>query len=124
MKNIGYKPQNLMDIARMINIINDQNEHLKFTLPEIAAMVVSYIDALERRLDKAREVYRQQRDRLVKLESPELWRFEAPKSIPPDYRAEYLRKLKEGVRPISENGVCLVKTASGMVEAGGKKHVA
>lgn len=118
MKKIGYKPQNLADIARVIGLIKGENEHLQFTSPELAAMVVSYIGALERRLERAKDVYREQRDRLARLESPALWRFEAPKSIPSDYRAEYLRRLKEGVRPISENGLLLVKTASGWVEEG------
>lgn len=121
MKNIGYKPQNLLDVARMAGLINDRNEHLKFTLPELAAMVVKYIDSLESRLDKAKGVYREQRDKLARLESPELWRFEAPKSIPPDYRAEYLRRLKEGVHPISENGLRLIKTTSGRIEEGAER---
>lgn len=118
MKDIGHKPQNLDDVARMVGL--SDNGRLKFSSPELAAVIVGYINDLERRLEKAKSVYREQRSKLDRLEAPELWRFEAPKSIPPDYRVEYLRRLKEGVRPVSENGVRLIKTASGMIEEGFK----
>lgn len=117
MKNIGYKPQDIRDVAKMIGIISEGNCHLKLSNPEIAGMIAGYVDSLERRIEKAKIAYRQQKEKLDRLEKPELWRFAAPESVPPDYREEYLRRLKDGkVKPVSENGVRLVKTKGGMIE--------
>lgn len=105
MKNIGYNPQNTKQLAIVIGLIDNNNAHLKYTEAELTGLIHGYIKGLEDRLEKAKKIYKEQRAKLNKLESPELWRFEAPKSVPPDYREEYLRKLKQGAyRPIDEHG--------------------
>lgn len=79
-------------------------EYAKYTQQEMLDSLKRYVDGVNGRIESAKRIYRQQQAELESLKSPELWAFKAPNHIPPEYRAEYLQRLKNG---IGEKGVKL-----------------
>lgn len=85
----------LKDLMQELGLY-DPVRPVKYTEIEMVQLINLHIKSLEGRLAKAREVFKEQRKRIKHLESPELWRFGITHQAPPDYKAEYLRRLKSG----------------------------
>lgn len=96
MKKHVVTPRTLSELTELCGL---SKTGMKYTQAELINMLYCHISGLEGRLDTAKNVYRQQRKELDALKSPELWAFKAPNHIPPDYKAEYLRRLKKGIGP-------------------------
>ena len=69
-------------------------QHLKYSERELVGMVDLLITSLQSRLEKAKRIYREQQAEINKLKSPELWRFGEISAVPPDYKDEYLRRVR------------------------------
>jgi hypothetical protein len=85
--------KNLKQVLATHGVIDD---HLKYTELEIASLLDKHLCRQEGRIRKAIKIYKEQRSRINELSSPELWRFGPKREAPPDYKAEYLRRLRAG----------------------------
>lgn len=72
----------------------DPKKHYKYTELEMAQMLDMLLRQQEGLLEKARRIYKEQRSELERLKSPELWRFGTRTQAPPDYKAEYMRRIR------------------------------
>lgn len=92
MKELSYRVQNVRDLCKQCELIDP---NLKYTDLELLNLLDIHIRGLEGRLEKARRVYKENMAKLKKLENPQLWRFGNVTQAPPDYKAEYMRRIKE-----------------------------
>jgi len=72
----------------------DPEKHRKYTELEMVQLLDFLLLSQERRLIKAKKIYREQVAKIEALSSPELWRFGTRCEAPPDYKAEYLRRIE------------------------------
>jgi hypothetical protein len=84
---------NLRSLLARHNIIK---KHLKYTFYEILQTLDKHLISLERDLEKLEKNNKEQQEKIDRLSSPELWRFGPKNEAPPDYRAEYMRRLRAG----------------------------
>ena len=68
---------------------------MKYTNYELLQILDKTLTTQERSLAKAREIYREQEAKIERLSSPQLWRFSTRTEAPPDYKEEYMRRLKD-----------------------------
>lgn len=86
-------PANLRALLEKHGIIK---KGLKYNRYEMLRDLDIALREQEGRLEKAKRVYREQAEKIEKLSSPSLWRFATKLEAPPDYKAEYMRRLKNG----------------------------
>lgn len=72
-------------------IISDKQ--LKYTSYEMIDLLHKKLVSQEKALEKARKIYLEQVAEIEKLKSPELWTFGVKREAPPDYKAEYFRRM-------------------------------
>jgi hypothetical protein len=86
-------PTNMRALLEKHNIIK---KGLKYSNYEMLQALDLALTVQRDRLEKAKNVYREQAEKIERLSSPSLWRFSTKLEAPPDYRAEYMRRLKNG----------------------------
>lgn len=94
MKNKPLPLTSIKDIAREFGLV-DMNSHLKYTDLELIQLVALHIRSLEGKLEKARKIYKEMRTELEELKSPKLWSFGLTREAPPDFKAEYMKRIKQ-----------------------------
>lgn len=91
---------NAVMLCRKMNIVKD---HMKLSEREALSLLELAMSDMATRLEEAKRIYREQRQEIDKLKQPQLWRFDSPKSVSPDFKTEYLRRLNAGDVNIEES---------------------
>jgi len=86
-------PTNIKSLLEKHDIIK---KGLKYSNYEMLQALDRTLRVQKNRLEKAKKIYREQAEKIEKLSSPSLWRFSTKSEAPPDYKAEYMRRLKNG----------------------------
>lgn len=86
-------PTNLRAVLEKHKIIA---KGLKYSDYELLQSLDRALRVQANRIEKAAKIYKEQKKKIEELSSPELWRFSTRVEAPPDYKAEYMRRLKNG----------------------------
>lgn len=86
-------PTNLRALLEKHNLIK---KGLKYSNYEMLQTLDLTLKVQGARLERAKRIYREQAEKIEKLSNPSLWRFSTKSEAPPDYKAEYMRRLKNG----------------------------
>jgi len=73
--------------------LTDSKRPLKMSEHEICNLIDAILVNNYRRLEKAKEVYKQQIVELERIKQEPLWRFGKFHEAPPDFREEYMRVM-------------------------------
>ena len=93
-KALARQTGNLKALASKWGLI-DLNKPVKMNEHEVVDLIDALLVSNYRRLEKAKRVYREQRVELDTLKQEPLWRFGKMNEAPPDFKQEYMQRMRE-----------------------------